>query len=134
MPKVKKINHIGLAVEDIESALLFWEGALGIKLDHTEETGDKSLKLGFLKVGDSELEMVQPTTPDSTMTKFLEKRGPGIHHICLEVDDIDGMLAQLKEKGIQLIDETPREMEGRRLAFVHPKSTGGVLLELYELV
>jgi len=134
MPKIKKINHIGLAVEDIETALPFWRDALGIPLDHLEETPDHSSKLAFLKVGESELEMVQPNSTQSNMSKFLAERGPGIHHLCLEVDDIDGMLAELKAKGVRLINETPQEMEGRRLAFIHPKSTGGVLVELYELL
>ena len=133
MAEIIKLNHIGIIVENIESALPFWQDALGLKLDHTEETPTQTAKIAFLPVGESDVELVQPTGADSGMAKFLAERGPGIHHICFEVDDIDDLLVQLKAKGVRLIDETPREMEGRRLAFVHPKSTGGVLIEFYEL-
>ena len=133
MPEIKKINHIAVAVNDIESALPFWQEALGLRLDHTEDVPSQKASVAFLPVGESEIELVQPTSPDTGTAKFLAERGPGMHHLCLEVDDIECMLAQLKAKGVRLINETPQELEGRRMAFVHPKSTGGVLVELYEI-
>ena len=134
MAKVTKVNHIGIAVEDIQEALAFWQEALGIELDYVETMPSQQSKVAFLPVGGSEIELVQPTSLESGLVKFMSKRGPGMHHFCLEVDDIEGMLAQLKAKGIRLINETPQELEGRRMAFVHPRSTGGVLVELYELI
>jgi methylmalonyl-CoA/ethylmalonyl-CoA epimerase len=133
MAKVKKINHIAVVVEDIDSSLAFWEGALGIKLGKVEAVPAQKAKVAFLPVGDGEVELVQPTDPDSGTAKFLNDCGGGMHHLCLEVDDIARMLAQLKEKGIRLINEAPLEMEGRKIAFIHPKSASGVLVELYEL-
>lgn len=134
MPEVKKINHVAVVVEDIDSALGFWRDALGIELHHTEEVPSQKARVAFLPVGDSEVELVQPTSQDSGTAKFLKERGGGMHHLCLQVNDIDGMLARLKSQGIRLINEEVLEMEGRRLAFIHPKSTGGVLVELYELI
>jgi len=134
MPEIKKINHIAVAVNDIESALPFWQEALGLKLDHTEDVPSQKASVAFLPVGESEIELVQPTSADTGTAKFLAERGPGMHHLCFEVDDIEGMLAQLQAKGVRLINDTPLELEGRRMAFVHPKSTGGVLIELYEFI
>jgi len=134
MPELIKINHIAVAVEDIDAALSFWRDALGMRLDHVEEVPSQKARVAFLPVGESEVELVQPTSPDTGTAKFLAERGPGIHHLCLEVQDIAGMLAQLKAAGVRLINETPQELEGRRIAFVHPKSTGGVLIEFYELI
>jgi methylmalonyl-CoA/ethylmalonyl-CoA epimerase len=134
MPAIKKINHIAVAVNDIEEALPFWQEALGLVLDHKEDVPSQKASVAFLPVGESEIELVQPTSPDTGTAKFLAERGPGMHHLCFEVDDIEGMLAQLKAKGVRLINETPQELEGRRMAFVHPRSTGGVLVELYELI
>jgi methylmalonyl-CoA/ethylmalonyl-CoA epimerase len=126
MPAVKKINHIAILVDDLEATVRFWQDALGLEVSHTE--------IAFLPAGDSEIELVRPTTDDSGLARYLEKRGPGMHHICLEVDDIAGMLAQLKAKGIQLINEEPKiGSDGRKYAFVHPKSAHGVMVELYEL-
>lgn len=134
MSKIIRINHIAVAVEDIQTALPFWRDALGLELDHIEEVPSQKARVAFLPVGESEVELVQPTSPDTGTAKFLRDRGPGIHHLCLEVEDIAAVLAELKSKGIRLINEEPLELEGRRLAFVHPKSTGGVLIELYELL
>jgi methylmalonyl-CoA/ethylmalonyl-CoA epimerase len=134
MAKVKKINHIAVVVEDIQSSLVFWEDALGIKMSKVEDVPAQKAKVAFLPVGDGKVELVQPTDPESGTAKFLSEHGGGVHHLCLEVDDINGMLAQLKEKGIRLINESPLEMEGRKIAFIHPKSAGGVLVELYELI
>jgi len=132
--KITKINHIAMLVNDLESPLDFWRDALGLELTQVKEVPGEQAWIAFLPTGDSEIELVQPTTGDSGLARYLEKRGPGMHHICLEVDDIDGMLAQLKEKGIQLINEEARVgSDGRRYAFIHPKSASGVMVELYEL-
>jgi len=132
--KITKINHIAILVNDLESPLNFWRDALGLELTQVEEVPGEQARIAFLPTGDSEIELVQPTTDDSGLARYLEKRGPGMHHICLEVDDIDGMLAQLKEKGIQLINEEAKVgSDGRRYAFIHPKSASGVMVELYEL-
>ena len=133
METVKKVNHVAIVVRDIDSALEFWNNALGIPLDHVEEVPSQQAKVAFLPVGGSEIELVQPTNSDSGMAIFLEKRGEGLHHVCVEVSDIDAMLAQLKRAGVRLINETAQILPGRKMAFVHPKSANGVLIELYEL-
>lgn len=134
MAKIKKINHVAIVVEDMDAAMGFWRDALGLTLDHLEEVPSQASKVAFLPVGDSEVELVQPTDPESGMAKYLEKRGEGMHHLCIEVDDIEGMLGALREKGVRLISEEPITLPGRRMAFIHPKSANGVLIELYELV
>lgn len=134
MGKIKKINHIAIVVEDIEDSLKFWHDILGISLDHIEEVPSQKANVAFLPLGDTEIELVQPTTTDSGTAKFLETRGQGLHHLCFEVDNIEESLQQLKEKGIKLINEQPIELPGRKMAFIHPKSSTGVLIELYEIV
>ncbi len=134
MVKVKKFNHIAIGVENIEASLPFWRDALGLKLDHIEEVPSQKARVAFLPVGESEVELVQPTDPGTGMAKFIQERGGGMHHLCLEVEDIDQALAELKAKGVRLIDETAQVLPGRKMAFIHPKATGGVLVELYELV
>ena len=134
MPKIKKIDHIALVVEDIEDALAFWRDSLGLELERQETVSRENSAIAFLPLGDGEIELVQPTTDDSGIAKYLQKRGPGMHHICLEVDDIAGMLEHLKAHGVQLIHEQPVVGEnGKKYAFIHPKSAFGVLVELYEL-
>lgn len=133
MPKIKKINHVAVVVADIDEALKFWQGALGIQLHHIEDVPSQKAQVAFLPVGDSEVELVKPTADDTGAAKFLAERGGGMHHLCIEVDDISGKLQELKDKGIRLINEEPIELPGRKMAFIHPKSTGGVLLELYEI-
>jgi methylmalonyl-CoA/ethylmalonyl-CoA epimerase len=134
MAKVTRINHIAILVDDLDSPLNFWRDALGLDLTHVEDVPAEQAQIAFLPTGESEIELVRPTTGDSGLARYLEKRGPGMHHICLEVDDIHGMLAQLKEKGIQLINEEPKTGSGgRKYAFVHPKSANGVMVQLYEL-
>ena len=134
MAKVKRIDHVAILVEDMQGPLSFWQDALGIELSQIHDIPAEASKVGFLPVGSSEIELVQPTTNDSGLARYLEKRGAGMHHICLEVDDIDGMIAQLIDKEIQLIHETAQEgAGGKRYAFIHPKSAHGVLVELYEL-
>jgi len=132
--KITKINHVAIVVPDIEEALSFWRDALGFDLHHIEDVPAQKSQVAFLPLGESEVELVRPTTSDSGVAKFLAERGPGMHHLCIEVDDIDGMLANLKEKGICLINESALELEGRKVAFVHPKSANGVLIELYQAV
>ncbi len=133
MAKLTKINHIGIAVNNIDESLPFWVDCLGMKLHHVEEVARQKSKVAFLPVGESDVELVSPTSEDSTMAKYLTDKGQGMHHLCLETDNIDEMLADLKAKGIRLINETAIEEPGRKMAFVHPKSTGGVLVELYEV-
>ncbi len=131
---IKNINHIAVIVPDLEGALNFWEGALGLKLARTESVPEEGVDVAFLPIGGSNVELLKPTVADTGVARFLEKRGAGIHHMCFEVDDIEATLAQLREHNIQLINEQPVAGHGgRKYAFVHPKSTGGVLVELYEL-
>ena len=134
MTKITRIDHIAVVTEDIQAALGFWRDTLGMELTHLEDIPAEAAQVAFLPVAGSEIELVAPTTSDSGLAQYLEKRGPGMHHICLEVDDILSMLARLKEKGVRLINETPRTGSGgKQYAFIHPKSAGGVLVELYEL-
>jgi methylmalonyl-CoA/ethylmalonyl-CoA epimerase len=134
MSKIKKINHVAIVVNDLDSALVFWRDILGLNLDHVEDVPSQASKVAFLPVGEGEVELVEPTNPESGLAKYLEKRGEGMHHLCIEVEDIEQMLNQLKEKDVRLINETPLELPGRRMAFIHPKSTNGVLVELYEII
>jgi methylmalonyl-CoA epimerase len=130
---IKRIDHIGIVVNDLKEALRVYQQALGLSLAKIQERPDQAVTIAFLPTGESEIELVQPITSDSGVAKFLEKRGEGIHHICLEVDDIEKVLADLRERGLQLIDEMPHTgPEGERFAFIHPKSAQGVLIELYE--
>jgi methylmalonyl-CoA/ethylmalonyl-CoA epimerase len=131
---VKKINHIAIVVKDIDEALGFWENCLGIELDHKEDVPSQQASVAFLPLGDSEIELVQPTNEDSGMAKYLEKRGEGLHHICLEVEDINTTFLDLKEKGVRFISDQPSELPGRKMIFIHPKSANGVLIELYEII
>jgi methylmalonyl-CoA/ethylmalonyl-CoA epimerase len=134
MTDLKRLDHVAVLVPDLDQALAFWQDQLGLSLDHVETISGMAVKIAFLPLGESEIELVQPTTEDSGLAKYLAKRGPGLHHICIETDDIRTKLAELKGKAVRLIDEKPVQMDdGRQLAFIHPKSTGGVLVELYEL-
>ncbi len=133
MAHIKKINHVAIAVPDIDSSLTFWRDAMGLKVDHIEEVPSQKSTVVFIPVGESEVELVRPTSEDTGVAKFIAEKGGGMHHLCFEVDDIDAMLADLKEKGVRLINETALELPGRKMAFVHPKSTGGVLVELYQI-
>jgi methylmalonyl-CoA/ethylmalonyl-CoA epimerase len=135
MPNVIRIDHIAILSPNIEENLSFWQDALGLELTKVKDVPAEKSKVAFFPVGDSDIEIVQPTSDDSGLGRYLEKRGPGLHHICLEVDDIEGMLLTLKEKGIQLINESPvSSSDGKRYAFIHPKSANGVLVELYEIL
>lgn len=133
MPNVKRINHVAVVVGDLEQSLSFWRDALGLEMHELRDVPAEQSRVAFLPLAESEIELVRPTTGDSGIAKYLAKRGPGMHHICLEVDDMEGMLAQLKARGVRLINEAARTAaDGRKYAFVHPESTGGVLVELYE--
>ncbi len=134
MPKITKINHVAIAVPEVEPALSFWRDALGLDVHHIEDVPSQKATVVFIPVGESEVELVKPTSDDTGVAKFIAEKGGGMHHLCFEVDDIDGMLADLKAKGVRLINETALELPGRKMAFVHPKSTGGVLVELYQLI
>lgn len=134
MPKVKQINHVAIVVDDMDKALSFWRDALGIELHGLRDVPAEKSQVAFLPLPGSEVELVQPTTDDSGIAKYLTKRGPGMHHLCLEVDDIEGMLSQLKARGVRLINEEPRTaVDGKKYAFIHPESTLGVLVELYQI-
>jgi len=126
-----KTDHIAILVPDIDEALEFWRDALGLELEQVEEVASQGAKVAFLPLGDHAIELVQPTTETSGMAKYLDKRGPGVHHICFKVDDIEATLARLKAEGVQLINEEPVEgAHGKKVAFIHPKSASGVLVEL----
>jgi len=129
---IKKIDHIGIVVHDIEEARRVYEEALGLEVTHIQEVPEQQVRIAFLPVGESEVELVEPTTADSGVARFLEKRGEGIHHICFQVDDIEAALERLRAQGVILIDRRPRQGARGRVAFVHPKSMHGVLVELVE--
>ena len=134
MPVIKAINHVAVVVSDMEKALSFWRDALGIHLHELRDVPAEKSQVAFLPLAGAEVELVMPTTDDSGIAKYLAKRGPGMHHLCLEVDDIESMMAQLKAKSIRLINEEPRlAADGKKYAFIHPEATGGVLVELYQL-
>ena len=134
MPAIRRVDHIAIVVEDIEEALKFWRDALGLELLQVEEVPEQESVVAFLPVGDGEIELVKPTTEESGIARYLHKRGPGIHHICFEVDDIQATLDNLKQKGVRLINEEAMTGSGgNKMAFIHPESTHGVLVELYEL-
>lgn len=135
MPTIKAVNHVAVVVDDMEKSLKFWRDALGIQLHELRDVPAEKSQVAFLPIAGAEVELVMPTTNDSGIAKYLAKHGPGMHHLCLEVDDVVGMMAQLKAKDIRLINEEPRTAaDGKKYAFIHPESTGGVLVELYQLL
>ena len=128
-----KIDHIGIATKGIEEAARFWREALGLNVAEAEEVTEQKVRVAMLPLGESKIELLEGTSADSPISKFVEKRGPGIHHIAVKVDDIRAALGKLKAEGARLIDQEPRTGAGGCLvAFVHPSSTGGVLLELVQ--
>ncbi len=128
---LKKIDHIGIAVKDIEETAKFYRDLLGMKFLGVEEVADQKVKVAFFEIGETHIELVCPTSPESAVAKHLEKKGEGIHHICYATDDIEAELARLKEQGARLVDEKPRlGAHGAKIAFIHPKSSKGVLTEL----
>jgi len=128
-----KIDHIGIATGGIEEVANFYREALGLNFEEVEEVSEQKVRVAMLPIGESRIELLEPTTSDSPISKFLAKRGPGIHHVAIQVDDIRESLRKMKQEGARLIDEEPRKGAGGCLvAFVHPSSTGGVLVELVE--
>jgi methylmalonyl-CoA/ethylmalonyl-CoA epimerase len=131
--KLERLDHIGIAVEKIDESLAIWEGVLGLPLHGTEEVAEQKVRTAFLPVGESEVELLETTDPEGAIGKHIAAKGPGIQHVAFRVDDIDAALAELKAKGVRLIDQEPRKgAGGARIAFLHPKATGGVLVELCE--
>ena len=131
--KIKHIDHIGIAVKSIEEGKRFFTDILGLKFEKTEIIEEQKVKTGFFPITDSELELLESTEPDGPVAKFIEARGQGVQHIAFRVENLDGALAELKEKGVRLIDQEPRKgAGGARIAFIHPKETSGVLVELCE--
>lgn len=128
---VRKIDHIGIAVKSIEEALKFYENVLGLKAAGTEVVAEQKVKVAFLPTGDSEVELLEATSEDSPVAKFIEKNGEGIQHIAYRVDNVEAAIEEMKAQGMRMIDEKPRYgAGGAKIAFCHPKSTGGVLVEL----
>ena len=131
--KAQGLNHVAIAVKDLEQAITVYRDALGLELTEVEEVPEQQVKVALFGHGTGRIELICPTVPDSGVARFLQKRGEGLHHICIDVDDIEKAMAALKAKGAPLIDEVPRPgAGGSRVAFVHPKGTHGVLLELRE--
>jgi len=131
--KILKIDHLGIAVNSIEDGKNFWVDALGLEFEGSETVEEQKVTTAFFPVGESEVELLESTAPDGPIAKFLEKKGPGIHHVAFRVENVEEALAELKEKGIRLIDEKPRMgAGGAKIAFLHPKATNGILVELCE--
>ena len=129
----KKIHHVAIVVDDLEKSLQFWRDSFGLELDKIKQVPEQNAQIAFLPIGDAEIELVQPVGDESGLARFLKNRGPGMHHLCVQVSSIETMLSKLKSKGVRLINENPLiGQDGKRYAFIHPESTGGVLLELYE--
>ena len=132
--KLEKINHLGVAVASLEEALPYYRDVLGMSYQGTEEVAEQKVRVAFLQIGESKIELLEPTSADSPIAKFLEKNGSGIHHIAYQVEDIAETLAGLEQKGVRLIDRIPRQgAHGAKIAFIHPKSTGGILTEICEV-
>jgi methylmalonyl-CoA/ethylmalonyl-CoA epimerase len=130
---ISHIEHIGIAVKDLNEAIPYYENVLGLQCYNIEEVVDQKVKTAFFKVGGTKIELLEPTSPESAVAKFIEKKGEGIHHIAFAVDSVSDALTDAENKGIQLIDHTPRGgAEGLSIAFLHPKSTLGILTELCE--
>lgn len=131
--KILKIDHLGIAVNSIDEGKSFWSDVLGLSFEGAETVEAQKVTTAFFPVGESEVELLESTSPDGPVAKYIEKKGQGIQHIAFRVADIEAALAELKEKGVRLIDETPRKgAGGAKIAFLHPKATGGVLVELCE--
>jgi len=128
---VEKVDHIGIAVDSIEKWIGYYKDVLGLEHTTSVEIAEQNIRVAFLKIGESQIELVEPTSDDSPISKFLENRGSGLHHIAILVDDIDAALAKHREAGARLIDNEPRMgAHNMRIAFIHPKASGGVLMEL----
>ena len=131
--KVKKVNHIGIVVRNLEEVIALYRDEMGLPLAWIEDVPEQGVRIAFLPVGETEIELLEPLDPESGVASYLEKRGESVHHLCFEVEDLDRALDELAAQGVRLIDEKPRMgNHGQKLAFLHPKSTHGVLIELYE--
>ena len=129
---IKRLSHISVAVHSLEDALQFYRDVLGLEVVKTVRLEDRQLRIAFLRLGDCEIELIEPTSPDNTVTRFLERRGPGLHHICLEVDDLAAAMAELNERGVEFVDPEPRPGAVGQVAFILPEVGRGVLVELNE--
>jgi methylmalonyl-CoA/ethylmalonyl-CoA epimerase len=135
MSKVIGINHVAIVVDDLDSALGFWRDSLGLELTRIENVPSQQSEVAFFPTKAGEIELVRPTTDDSGVARFLARRGPGMHHLCLEVHDIETMVQDLIQKGVRMINEEPTTgAGGNKIAFIHPESANGVLVELYETI
>lgn len=131
--KPTHIEHIGIAVKDLDESISYYENVLGLKCYSIEEVKDQKVKTAFFKIGETKIELLESTDPEGPIGKFIEKKGEGVHHLAFAVNDIESSLKEVEEKGVRLIDQKPRKgAEGLAIAFLHPKSTGGVLTELCE--
>jgi methylmalonyl-CoA/ethylmalonyl-CoA epimerase len=128
----RHINHVAIAVRDIEATLEFYKATFGVETDGIEEIADQKVRAALVRVGGSQLEFIQPTEEGSGVARFIDSRGEGVHHICFEMEDLPAQLGKLKDSGVRLIDEAPRAGLSGEIAFIHPKSTGGVLIELVD--
>lgn len=129
--KLKRIEHIGIAVSNLDEAIKYWENVMGLKCYNIEEVTDQKVRTAFFKIGEVKIELLEPTSPESTIASFIEKKGQGVHHIALAVDDTNEALTDVESKGVRLIDKSARNgAEGLKIGFLHPKSTLGVLTEL----
>ena len=131
--KALKIDHIGIAVKDVKERLKLYEGLFGLKVDHVEELPERGLRVHFVRIGDTRFELLEEISEDSEIHSFLEKRGEGIHHIAVKVEGIEGMIEKAKELGLKPLSDTPQKgAHGTKVVFLHPKTTGGILVELVE--
>ena len=131
---IKKVAHISIAVKNLDEGIKTYQGLLGIKPSHIEDVPDQGIKAALIVLGDVEIELIEPTKPDTGVAKFLESKGEGIHHICFEVDNVDKELESLAARGVQLIDKKGRKGLAGKIGFIHPKSTRGVLIELAQKI
>jgi methylmalonyl-CoA/ethylmalonyl-CoA epimerase len=128
---IRKIDHLGIAVSSLDEGLALWGDLLGLQPAGAETVAEQGVRTAFLNVGETRLELLEPTGPDTPVGRFLAKRGPGLHHICFLVEDLEAALRRLQSRGMRLVDEQPRDgVQGSKVAFLHPASTGGVLVEL----
>ncbi len=130
IPSINKMSHVAIVVPDLQQAISFWQDALGLTLDHIENVPNQNSNVAFFPLGEVEVELVEPTDNESGLAKYLKSHGPGLHHLCFEVTNIEDTLSGLKSKGIRLINETPILLDNRKIAFIHPKDAYGVLIEL----
>jgi methylmalonyl-CoA epimerase len=129
---IKRLSHVSVAVQSLDDALAFYRDLLGLEVTRTLALPDRQLKVAFVKIGDTEIELIEPTSKDNTVTRFLERRGPGLHHICLEVDDLEAAMAELNGRGAEFVDPKPSPGAAGRVAFILPEVGRGVLVELNE--